>query len=306
MKSYPWRFAVLILIAGFGLAYKCAADNADWMRPLDGRQSLANLSIPGSHDSGARYNLCHLPDSARCQTLSIADQLDAGVRFLDIRCKLTHGRLAIYHGCANQHLDFSCVAETCRQFLGAHSNECLVVSIQRENGPTDGFAAAVQAILDSHPDLWFTNDFVPTLAQARRRLVLLRRYAGAAVGIDATHWPDNKTFTNTRGATSLAIQDEYKVWCNSHKWNAITNFLRRAAQSTDQSLYLNFTSGSHRTLPYPRIRLTANNINPRLLSFARSTPTGHYGVVIMDFVTPDLCSAIINLNPPLRAPPKSD
>src|SRR5688500_16988143 len=58
---------------------------SNWMGSLPDATNVAQLSIPGTHDSGARTE--PVGGTAKCQNLSIADQLTAGVRYLDIRCR---------------------------------------------------------------------------------------------------------------------------------------------------------------------------------------------------------------------------
>src|SRR5687767_7668450 len=91
----------------FGLlmaALPCSAGAAgnNWLTPLDGNLPLSQFSIPGTHDSGALVE--PVSGTAKCQNLSIADQLNAGVRFLDIRCRHINDAFAIHHGAVYQNM----------------------------------------------------------------------------------------------------------------------------------------------------------------------------------------------------------
>lgn len=57
-------------------------DYKRWMKELNDDTKISKLAIPGTHNSAA----CHtaLP-SVQCQGKSVTDQLNHGVRFLDIR-----------------------------------------------------------------------------------------------------------------------------------------------------------------------------------------------------------------------------
>src|SRR5579864_9502172 len=77
-------------------AFTAAANGSNWMASLDSHLLLSQLSIPGSHDTMALYE--PFPGTTKCQNLSLAEQLMAGVRFLDIRCRHTNNAFAIYHG----------------------------------------------------------------------------------------------------------------------------------------------------------------------------------------------------------------
>src|SRR4051794_14918530 len=52
-----------------------------WMGALDQRRKISEITIPGTHDSATWT----LSGNAQCQTSDIRQQLDAGIRFLDIR-----------------------------------------------------------------------------------------------------------------------------------------------------------------------------------------------------------------------------
>ena len=62
-----------------------------WMSKLDDNTNITDLTIPGTHDSGANFDvpilppLIYVPDTSKNQDLSIRNQLNIGVRYLDIR-----------------------------------------------------------------------------------------------------------------------------------------------------------------------------------------------------------------------------
>ncbi|WP_129111018.1 hypothetical protein [Bacillus toyonensis] len=64
---------------------------------------VSQLSIPGTHDSGGFYGGDWAPFTrpfAVTQSLSLETQLNAGIRYLDIRLggRAGYGDLAVYHG----------------------------------------------------------------------------------------------------------------------------------------------------------------------------------------------------------------
>ena len=61
------------------------AGPTDWMSRLDDNQPVRSVSIPGAHDaatSGVSIS------SAKCQSKSIADLFDSGVRAFDLRPRM--------------------------------------------------------------------------------------------------------------------------------------------------------------------------------------------------------------------------
>ncbi len=122
--------AVISLFAMLPLTAKSSTNKgSDWMKNLDDSMTLTSMSIPGSHDSGALHSIGDL--SGKCQDLAIADQLNAGVRFFDIRLQLRDDELKVVHGIVDQKLDFSNVLNDFKVFLNNHPSEGLIVSIKK-------------------------------------------------------------------------------------------------------------------------------------------------------------------------------
>ena len=86
------------------IAQNLTNDLSWWMYYVNDSTSLANLTIPGSHDSGALYE--PVAGTAICQNLSIREQLDIGVRYLDIRLRQYGNALVVHHGSVYQHQNF--------------------------------------------------------------------------------------------------------------------------------------------------------------------------------------------------------
>ena len=82
-------------------------DPSRWMESLSDDTYLSEITIPGTHDSAARYVM--LGYVMRCQDTSIYEQLDNGYRYLDLRialdkCKKEHS-IKLVHNFANCHVD---------------------------------------------------------------------------------------------------------------------------------------------------------------------------------------------------------
>ena len=74
---------VLILPLTEGADTAPVEGSADWMARLPDDTPLDAIVIPGTHDSATQY--VQLAYFAKCQSLSIGEQLEAGFRYLDIR-----------------------------------------------------------------------------------------------------------------------------------------------------------------------------------------------------------------------------
>lgn len=279
-----------------GLSARAAGNN--WLSSLPDAQPLTRITLPGTHNSGALHE--PYPGTAKCQSIPISDQLNAGIRLLDLRCRHMNNSFRIYHGPIDQKLDFTTVLAELKGFLTKNPRECVVISIKEEGKETDctrTFEDTFRALLKDHNALWLLSPTPPTLGEARGRLILLRRFkASPPLGIDASEWPDNTTFSTG----TLTVQDLYEPGDVPPKWTAIRSALKAAHTDTNPAhIHLNFTSGYRTlTLGLPNIPAIAGPINERLAIYFRTAPRGAHGWLMMDFTTPELATTIANANTP--------
>jgi hypothetical protein len=115
-------------------------DTKDWMSRLPNRTTLAlnRVTLPGTHDSGT----WPLSGNAQCQTLSLEHQLEAGVRFIDVRLQLGFGLdwglvpaasdLSVYHGEMDTGLTYAKdFILPCAAYLDKHPGETIVMLVSR-------------------------------------------------------------------------------------------------------------------------------------------------------------------------------
>lgn len=107
-----------------------------WMTPLDDDIYVSQLSIPGTHDAATRA--CDL-SSGKCQTRTIAEQLEMGIRCFDLRPAASmfsvenDNALPIYHGVASCNIDLKEVYEAFNTFLNEHPGEFIITIIRWES-----------------------------------------------------------------------------------------------------------------------------------------------------------------------------
>jgi 1-phosphatidylinositol phosphodiesterase len=181
-----------------------------WMSALPDALPLSSLSIPGTHNSHTKYRA--LP-SVRCQVTDIKNQLDHGIRFLDIRLQPVHATdastkdLYLVHGAFPISLTgpkyFAPVLQTCLDFLIQHPRETVLISLKREGigSATDEHLARLldEHYIKPHAEKWYTDTALPYLSEVRGKLVLVRRFhipspspsPSSPMGLDATAWPHN-------------------------------------------------------------------------------------------------------------------
>ncbi|KAI9844413.1 MAG: hypothetical protein M1837_005614 [Sclerophora amabilis] len=201
-----------------------------WMRDLKDETPLSALSIPGTHNSPT----CHraLP-SVRCQAVGVREQLDNGVRFLDIRVQPespddpSKDGLILVHGVfpisltGNKYLRD--LVNEVSAFLDQNPSETVIMSIKRE-GPGKHTDQQLSRILKDHyahdVNRWFTAPRIPDLGEARHKMVLMRRFTiedglkkewdGQGWGINAETWAYNTPNDMCRSG-DICVQDFCEV-----------------------------------------------------------------------------------------------
>ncbi|WPO91453.1 phosphatidylinositol-specific phospholipase C [Chryseobacterium sp. HR92] len=272
-----------------------------WMSGLQDNISISKISIPGTHDSGARVDAPVVSGTAKTQDLSITEQLNAGVRFLDIRCRHIDNAFTIHHGAIYQNLNFDDVLNACYTFLQNNPSETIIMSVKEEydaSNTTRSFEQTFDSYVQKNPTKWDLGANIPTLGSVRGKIKLLRRFSsGTTKGINASPWADNTTFDINNSGVQLKVQDYYKVTNNDDKWNGISGLLNEAKNDTNGKLFVNFTSGYKPGIfGIPSIPTVSNNINPRLKTFFQNNTQGSFGIMPIDFVNAELSELIVKTN----------
>jgi len=263
-----------------------SANLQSWMKELKDETPLSGLSIPGTHNSPTYHRA--LP-SVRCQAVSPRVQLENGVRFFDTRVQPESPKDPSKDGLILVHSVFPIsllggkyfrdLVNEIYDFLDKNPSETLIMSVKRE-GVGDSTDAQLSRILKDHyaGDLsrWYTAPHLPSLREARRKIVLIRRfglddslkreYGSAGWGINAETWKDN-TPNDTCPSGALCVQDFYEVletenidkkigYCEDHLDRAGAcvsalpslagaNAIDGGPEPKHQPVYLNFLSASN-------------------------------------------------------------
>jgi Phosphatidylinositol-specific phospholipase C, X domain len=286
-----------------------------WMSQLPDSAMLSRLTLPGTHDT-CTAGLIPLASS---QSLSLADQLNHGIRYIDIRCKQVDSLIEIYHGPISTGLGFDNVTSDCVNFLAANPTECIVMQIKQgedpDVNPTGTFQQVldtnyvqteliVQGVLQNISGFFYFDDRIPTLGEVRGKIVVVRRFdldGSDPRGLTAKPWADNATFN----VGVFAIQDQYNLAGSDdasmqYKWNAVDYLLGSRLTDASDTWYINFLSASSSIgdfAPYT----AAAYMNPQLydaLSGGGPYPNGA-GTLMMDFPDDNTIGMLISINMPV-------
>ncbi|KAJ5899071.1 hypothetical protein N7495_003815 [Penicillium taxi] len=313
-----------------------------WMGELRDDTLLSALSIPGTHNSPT----CHIAaPSVRCQAVSPREQLKNGVRFFDIRVQPVYpddaakDEMALVHSVFSVSLSgskyFRDLVHDIQEFLDQNPSETLIMSVKRE-GTGNATDEQLSRILAQHyaNDRWWVRPKIPTLGEARGKVVLIRRFGlnealqkehgGTGWGIDAASWEDN-TPNATCPSGEICIQDFYEVQESTNIEKKI-GFVRdhidlacrahypfgvqaNAQETKKYPFYINFLSASNFWSPNTWPEKIAAKVNPAAVEYIcrrHRDDDGDCstGILVTDWVGLngdwDLVRCIVGMNAKLR------
>jgi 1-phosphatidylinositol phosphodiesterase len=264
-------------------------DLTRWMARLADHAPLSAITIPGTHDSGARFGgAAPVVDFVtalwvQAQNWTVTQQLNAGVRFLDVRCHAEpDGTLRIHHLFVDEQLSLTDVLRECVLFLAANPSEAVLMRVQQEASttPEPQFVAA----FDRHVreadagDRLYRKPTIPQLRSVRGRIVLMPNKLPSLGGIG---W----------SGPLVSIEDDWDMGyltpadAVERKWQSVVMSLDAAAE-TNTKMTISFVSANGAVVPP---RLLTDILNPRLQQEAArrqgAAEAGRsLGVVLVDFV----------------------
>jgi|SRR5947209_3778261 len=232
--------------AGYSHDGNAKTSNPRWMTALKADVTLSRLSLPGTHDTMSFYG----GDIAQAQTLSLNEQLQSGVRALDVRCWHNRDTFVIHHGVMPQFATFGEVLKTVVGFLVDNPGETVVMRVKEEFTAMDNTESFEQTFdraywayykdyFYQHPANSSSDPNNPPLAEMRGKIVLLQNFSNS-YGI-------------RYGSDQFDIQDQYNLKSNADlydKWRAVKTQLESANKGDANKKFINFLSGSGGSFPY--------------------------------------------------------
>lgn len=253
--------------------------NPAWMANIPDDRLLSEVTMPGTHNTMALYGGVY----AECQSWSLASQLRAGVRFLDIRVRHVNGNLTIHHGVSYQRAHFGQVLEGVSDFLHEYPTETVLMRLKEDFSQTDDIYGAVVDYIHryAHWDLLWHSRLVPTMGEARGKLIIMQNFKGPDLGMRYD---------------SMDIADDWKVPTLAHveeKWQSVYNHLEAAPSGNKAQIFLTFSSGAG-VFAHPRA--VAQRINPQLYDYlgAKTDLNQRFGIICMDFPGAPIIQMIID------------
>ncbi len=313
----------------FVCKYTIDATNARtscWMATLPSRIRVNMITMPGTHDSATSQVSIAM---AQTQTLSIGQQLRAGIRAFDLRPRynasdeddITLDKLEIYHGIIATGVKWKDAMDTIVTFLRQNPTETVFVNLQKENasGNTDysqAWRTSIRTYLQQNRQYVLQQLQANTsLADCRGKVIVVSHnpygagtdYYGTVYGALTASWDDNATFTTSLNYTNstpicqATITDNYSTTNTADKQALMLTNLTAASNDNSTRWYYTFANVAWRLFGsnpshYAEIH---NAYLHNLLS--NETLNGRLGIIFCDYLgsnqyTPQLTTDIIQQN----------
>ncbi|EJS46899.1 hypothetical protein ICG_05489 [Bacillus cereus BAG1X1-3] len=322
---------------GYSYESNIGYQNPTWMSKLEDTKRISEVSIPGTHGSMALHGASFIDENlTRNQTMTLSQQFNAGIRYVDMRVKRVKDSFAMHHGIVNQKAMFEDVLKETIQFLRENPKETILMRLKEDTDPESG-SLSFEEIFKNYKDrnasyFWDPNSVPsseknnPKLGDVRGKIVILQNFsASQEYGINYE---------------SLNTQDKFEVGTGPdgmyEKWNTVKTHLLNANNNFNNGkIYLNHFSGTGGAVAllnncYPWFVASGKesrntNSNPKLIQknvtnewrdfprdingqvfyggmntlgtdFIQQGGIKHSGIIAADFPGPGLIDSIIRLN----------
>ncbi|MBN6710091.1 hypothetical protein JFL47_02395 [Haemophilus haemoglobinophilus] len=270
-----------------------------WITECDPDLRITELMIPGTHDSAT--STCY-ERYYRTQDLSLAEQLDCGVRFLDIRLRR---EMVAAHREWISDISAEEIFEKCGEFLQKNPQEFVLMRIQNANEQKDDFPEYAEALLSKvqqYKSLFYAwdksqiaqdgNPIWPRIAQTAGKIIpiecappnmLVNKINGE---LWAANWHEN---------TQILLQDLWNGPTLEEKSLAIKSLVEQSGIVDLDKLLLNHISATNGELQYPDAY--AEQLNKYASQLWQQLARRSFrGVQIYDFINPSICQELLRLN----------
>eukprot|EP00794_Sanderia_malayensis_P015738 gene15738-17323_t len=292
-------------------------DQSNWMARFQNKK-LYQITLPGSHHTGININPGkHLMDKWDIpQTMSIASQLKAGIRFFDVR--VATGPLlrqpSITHNYKYQ--DFEKLIKKTVYFLKYHRNELVVIRLKEGKRNTNYYGVKfswktdwrkVDKVLNSWRYASYvyrdsSNALASRVSSLRGKIIICQEGTGKS-SLQRLRCDGSWSTTNTNSPKKL--YSKMTSWTNARPPNSLSRFyfLEAICTMTGTDIQNSMPliskckrSGNKALYKYKSIKDLATECNYQVYQWISSHSISKLNAIMTDFVNPKIINLIISKN----------
>ncbi len=289
-------------------------DNSRWMKTLKDSRLVADLSLPGSHDACTAEGWHNeiiafvFEMSAKCQDLTIQEQLKVGVRAFDLRPERDlDGKnyvLRCSHGIAPTKMYVRDFFKTLKQWLAAHPTEFCIVTIDlTATKDKTAWANEFGTLVNGAEYNGLFSDFKSrlTVGEMRGKVLMLSKweYGAKPLGGYCYGWDSYLELEKQQqgyivasdgSKTPLWVQDYWKDITRINKDQALIKMLEAAVArdmtASAPAWVINYPSAYIDGFFSDNYRQNAESANKKAIDWLDSHK-GSVGIIYMDFAGMD-------------------
>jgi hypothetical protein len=237
----------------------------NWLATIPSKVRLNMLTLPGAHDAATGSVTTGM---AKTQSLSIGDQLAAGVRAFDLRPRYNASseadiqleNLEIYHGIIGTGVKWKDAMDVIINYLKENPTETVFINLQKEdasgsNDYSSTWRTSIRSyLLANKAHVLQKITTTTSLSDCRGKVVVVSHnpygpessYYGTVYGGLTASWEDDATFTTTINYTNstaicqATITDNYNATNTSTKQDYIRANLDAANSDKSTRWYYTF------------------------------------------------------------------
>lgn len=215
----------------------------NWMAGLSDELTINELSIPGTGNS---MSYGKYTDFTLTQSMSLENQLNSGIRFLDLTLSHTGDtKLQVYTGLTNLNVTLIDVIKRVVDFLNKNNEEVILIKVTEKSSESGNFAYAIKRSIEEAG----LSDYIfdgsksknPTLGESRGKIILLADYAG-------NNW---RAISYRNNSSIQDINYLNTNWDLYSKWEKVKQHLINTNTNKNKNIrYINYLTGSGGVFPY--------------------------------------------------------
>lgn len=281
------------------------AELAKWQSMIKDEVLLKDVVIAGAHDAGTK----DLPYFAATQDRDIADLLNCGTRYLDLRVAYAENKLLIYHG-PSKGTSLASVLEQVRKFVTENPTECILLDFQHfDEKNLEAQKGVIKLVEDTILDLLITNtseksdiDFIDELTMGEVRGKCLATWGRETDDILNKKYVFKRN--NDDGTRENSTLHSYYTGSLNKKSSgkyiktALPAYIEKY-KAENQGLFVlqgQLTDGMYVFGPKLREATHTDNMNGYLDGLKESPDLQYINIVIRDFITPSKNCHTLQLN----------
>lgn len=254
-----------------------------WLAKVDDGTLLRKLTLIGTNDSFSylKSNI-FTKHFYRTQNKTLEEQLDMGVRYLDVTLYSDFSTCYIKCGCKGVKIDDILVK--CNKFLSDNPSEFLIINIRAGYTTSKKFLTLYNEMCDECGTYMMNTDNNITVGELRGKIIFFNVINS------------NEYIENIRTRVSYSPNYPLRVEGCLLKYSEIVSF-DLESQEQDERMYINYTHSRGYVLGFIPLPILASKcVNKMIYDAYSNTLMMKDTILVVDFVSKDMVKCILKNN----------